>query len=188
MWLIVDGYNVLKSSGDTAPLRGDNLRVEREKFIERLVRYQGQRKNKVTVVFDGFRAGMDFPTLKKQGGVEIIYSPRGQTADEVIMQMVEKAPDSRNIMVVSSDREISDFVKSLGASAKDARSLANRLEPQREKRAPVREEEEIDSAAYYERYVKGYLEEDEPSTKPRKGNKYRRPRRRQSPLNLWRNE
>lgn len=184
MWLIVDGYNVLRSSAHTAPLRGNSFRVERERFIERLNRYQGQRKDKVTVVFDGFRADIDFPAIKKQGEVEVIYSRRGQTADEVIKEMVEQAPQAQQIMVVSSDREISDFVTSLGASVTGARDLADRLKPQvdnKESPGP----EGMDRAAYYERYVKGYLGEEETSTKPRKGKKSRRARRRSS-LKLWR--
>lgn len=184
MWLIVDGYNVLKSSGHTAPLRGNSLREERERFIKRLIRYQGQRRDKVTVVFDGFRADIDFPAIERQEGVEVIYSRRGQTADEVIKQMVEQAPRPRDIMVVSSDREISDFATSLGASVAGARNLADRLELHiNNKEGPG--PEGMDRATYYERYVKGYLGEEKTSTKPRKGKKSRRPRCRSS-LKLWR--
>lgn len=184
MWLIVDGYNVLRSSGRTAPLKGNNLQAERERFIEGLGCYRGQRRDKITVVFDGFRAGMDSPTVKKRGGVEVIYSRRGQTADEIIKQMVEQTPNPRDIMVVSSDREISSFVKSLGASVTGARSLADKLGLHGEKRIQSLDEGKMDRATYYERYIKGYLEEEEPSTKPRKG-KSRRSRRRSS-LKLWR--
>ncbi len=183
MWLIVDGYNVLRSNGRTASLRGSDFQAERERFIENLGRYRGQRRDKVTVVFDGFNADTDFPAVKRQGGVEVIYSRRGQTADEVIKQMVEQDPNPRDIMVVSSDREISDFVKSLGASVTGARSLADRLELLNNEENP--QPGEIDRATYYERYVKGYLGEEETSAKPRKG-KSRRPRREQSLLKLWR--
>lgn len=184
VWLIIDGYNVLRSNGGTAPLRGRDFQAERERFIENLGRYLGQRRDKVTVVFDGFNADTDFPAVKRQGGVEVIYSRRSQTADEVIKEMVDQAPDTRDIMVVSSDREISDFVKSLGASVIGARNLADRLGlylDDKENPHP----EEINRATYYERYVKGYLDEEENSPKPRKG-KSRRTRRKRSPLNLWR--
>ncbi len=184
MWLIIDGYNVLRSNGRTVPLKGSDFQADRERFIENLGRYRGQRRDKVTVVFDGFHADADFPAVKRQGGVEVIYSRRGQTADEVIKEMVEQASNTRDIMVVSSDREISDFVKGLGASVTGAGNLADRLELHlNNKENPY--SEEIDRATYYERYVKGYLDEEETSTKPRKG-KSRRPRRKQSPLNLWR--
>lgn len=187
MWLIVDGYNVLRSSGGTAPLQGNNLQKEREGFLARLRRYQGERKDKVTVVFDGQRADGDFSTTKSQGGVRVIYSRRGQTADEIIKQLVEEAPYPQDIMVVSSDREIADFVKSRGASVAGARSLADRLDLQAIS-SDVQESfslEETDQATYHERYVKGYLEEEEPSTGPPKGSS-RRPRRRRSSLRLWR--
>ncbi len=141
----------------------------------------------MTVVFDGLRAGGDFSTTRREGGVEVIYSRRGQTADEIIKRMVEEAPHPRDIMVASSDREIADFVKSQGASVTGARSLANRLELQAI--SPDNQEsfspERTDRAAYYERYVKGYLGEEESSTKSPKGQS-RRSRRQRSSLRLWR--
>jgi len=182
VWLIVDGYNVLKSNSRTAPLRGDNLRAERERFIKSLHRYHGQREDKVTVVFDGYRGNNDFPDRSRVGDVEVIYSHRGQTADEVIKQMVEESLHPSEIMVVSSDREISTFVKSLGATVTGARHLANRLELFDENN--VQHLEEMDKAAYYERHVKGYLGEEKTSPKRRKG-KSRRPKRARSSLKLW---
>jgi len=183
--MIVDGYNVLRSSGRPVPLKGSSFQVERERFIESLGHYRGQRKDRVTVVFDGFHSDRDFPDTEKRGGVEVIFSHRGQTADDVIKQMVEQAPNPRDIIVVSSDREISDFVKSLGASATGARSLADRLLGFPEEERVQGLEEEMDKPAYYERYIKGYLGEEISSSKPVKG-KSRRSRRDRSSLKLWR--
>ncbi len=189
MLVIVDGYNVLRSSGPTARLRGESLCVERERFISRLRKYQSGRQDKIIAVFDGAtQSGSDKSDPRKAdtnqlatqslGGMSVVFSRRGQTADEIIKSMVEQNTNPENIIVVSSDRDVVDLVRSLGASVTGARSLADKLELLDN---TTRCQKEIDNS--YEYSVKGYIGE---TTSPgrRKGNPRRRKRNRQR-LQLW---
>jgi len=180
MLVIVDGYNVLRSSGPTAQLKGESLRVERERFISRLRKYQSGRQDKIIVIFDGTQADTNQPTTQSLGDMSVIFSRRGQTADEVIKGMVEQNTSPQDIIVVSSDRDVVNFVRSMGASVTGARSLADKLELLND---TTRYQKEIDNFNHYEYSVKGYIRETT-SPKHRKGNPRRSKRQRQR-LQLW---
>jgi predicted RNA-binding protein with PIN domain len=80
------------------------------------------------VVFDSYPP---VPGLKQNYvNVDIIFS-RDETADEKIKKMVEKSSRPRNIVVVSDDKEIKLFVKSVGARVLGAEEFINRQEKQR---------------------------------------------------------
>lgn len=172
MLVIVDGYNVLRSSSRTARLEGENLRAERRKFIANLRKYQDNRQDKIIVVFDGAQADTGQPVMENLGGVNIIFSGHGQSADEVIKDIVEHNINPENTIVVSSDRDVVSFVRSRGVSVAGARSLADKLQLLETARTLTSEYP-----------VEGSLKEDV-SYKRRKGNP-RRPKRNRQRLKLW---
>ena len=55
-------------------------------------------------------------------GVRVLFSKPGQTADELIRQLVRAEPPGRPVVVVSSDREVAD-----GCAAAGARPVASTL-------------------------------------------------------------
>ena len=67
--------------------------------------------NQVTVVFDGHP---DHFGASPQGTVRVIFSD-GCTADDKIKRMVEEDADQRNCVVVSNDKDIFIYARSLGA-------------------------------------------------------------------------
>jgi predicted RNA-binding protein with PIN domain len=50
----------------------------------------------------------------------VLFSPQGQSADELIRRLVAAEPPGRAVIVVSSDREVADGVRSSGAWAVDS--------------------------------------------------------------------
>lgn len=74
----------------------------------------GSPKNKVILVFDGYPDTREPLRLKTE--FEVIFS-RKDSADERIKKMVEACGNPRNTVVVSDDKEIKFFVRSLGAIA-----------------------------------------------------------------------
>ena len=121
MWLIIDGNNVIKSSAKTAPLRGKPFEQERDRFVELLISYQKKTDERVTVVFD---AGQKSTQGKE--GVEIIYSGRESTADDVIKAIVSRNLDS-DITVASSDKEVINYVKKMGQKTIGAQQIRKNL-------------------------------------------------------------
>ncbi len=79
-------------------------------FIEQR-RPQGSTNNRVTIVFDG--------SLEIFGGMassaaKIVFS-QGESADDKIKKIVGQAESTKDIVVVSNDREIQYAVRALGA-------------------------------------------------------------------------
>ena len=82
---------------------------------------QGSRRNRVTVVFDGNEAyaGGD----GAQADVRVVFS-RGQTADDCIKAIVERARDPKGFVVVSDDKDIKLYVRALGAKVSSVKEFA----------------------------------------------------------------
>jgi len=74
---------------------------------------QGSSKNSVTIVFDGDR---DIFGGMKSATATIIFS-QGESADDKIRRIVAEAKNTKNIVVVTDDRDIQYAVGALGAKA-----------------------------------------------------------------------
>ena len=113
--LIVDGYNVLRSGSRyrNAPdedYTDDTFNAAREMLINVVVNYAGG-DYKAVIVFDGAKNAFSNGEAETVGGVRIVFSPAGQSADKVIEKLAHDAR-VRNVetMVVTSDATIQDTV------------------------------------------------------------------------------
>ena len=114
--LIVDGYNVLRSGErykTTAfgpDYTDDAFNTARERLINDVVNFAG-RDWRAIIVFDG--AKNEFSTGETQtiGGVRIMFSPAGQSADKVIEKLAHDARERMvETLVVTSDATVQDTV------------------------------------------------------------------------------
>jgi predicted RNA-binding protein with PIN domain len=113
--LIIDGYNLIRQSRELQPLDARELEAGREALLNRLAAYrQRRREHKVTVVFDGWQGGELQESRDRRQGIAIVYSRRGEKADEVIKRLLAK--ERERAVVVSSDREIQECAKRVGAA------------------------------------------------------------------------
>lgn len=106
MHIIIDGYNLIRQSPSLSRLERISLEEGRKGLIRRLSAYRKIRGNRITVVFDGWIDGASRETRLKEGGLQIVYSRRGERADEVIKRMARKRGEE--IVVVTSDRDVAD--------------------------------------------------------------------------------
>ena len=106
MHIIIDGYNLIRQSPSLSRLERISLEEGRKGLIRRLSAYRKLRGNRITVVFDGWIDGASRETRLKEGGLQIVYSRRGEQADEVIKRMSRKRGEE--IVVVTSDRDVAD--------------------------------------------------------------------------------
>jgi predicted RNA-binding protein with PIN domain len=83
--------------------------------VRRVAAFCRARGARATIVFDGgpLRHDMEKQTL---GGVTIRVPPQGHDADHVIRGVVERAPQPAEIIVVTSDKALYSYVRTLGAS------------------------------------------------------------------------
>jgi predicted RNA-binding protein with PIN domain len=118
--LIVDGYNVTKRG-----FAEMSLEQQRNRLVAALGLVAAQTGAEVTVVFDGAERVHGLPPAPR--GVRVLFSRKGETADELIRQLVRAEPVGRPLVVVSSDREVADGVKRHGAYPMGSDSLLRRL-------------------------------------------------------------
>ena len=115
MHIIVDGYNLIRQSDVLRGYERRSLEEGRKALLRTLAGYRKIRGHKITVVFDGWQGGSPVEERDLAGGVEIIYSRLGEKADEVIKRLIGE--EGGEIMVVTSDRGISDFATHRGKTS-----------------------------------------------------------------------
>lgn len=135
MKIIVDGYNFI---GRQKGLRGD-LEKKRRLLVEQLSAYRRIKGFPVTVVFDGGDTG---ETSDQIGGIEIIFSGRGTSADEVICRLAERLREG--CTVASSDREVQQRVRGSGGIAIYSGEFESRLRSALNPAADPAEEEVLE--------------------------------------------
>lgn len=117
--LIVDGYNVTKGGwGDLT------LEQQRSRLGRGLSGLAAQTGAEITVVYDGADRLMG---LQQPRGVRVLFSRKGQTADDVIRALVRGEPNGRPVVVISSDREVADGTRRNGAYTLSSDTLRRRL-------------------------------------------------------------
>ena len=122
---LIDGNNLLGSWGGP---RGDDGRAE---VVRRVAAFCRSRGARATIVFDGgpLRDGAFTQTL---GPVTIRVPPEGRDADDVIRDVVERAPRPADFIVVTSDKALYSYVRTRGASvlrAHEWNALERRVTP-----------------------------------------------------------
>ncbi len=128
MHILIDGYNVIRQSVRLRRFERKSLEEGRHALIEWLAQYRLIKKHDITVVFDGWINGPAEEERDFSRGVSIVYSGRGIKADDVLKRMTSAAEEE--ILVVSSDREISSHAKRKGKaclSALEFEAILDRL-------------------------------------------------------------
>jgi len=121
---ILDGYNIIQQNSDL--MRGSLLDGRRRliRWIE-IRRPQGSVRNRVTIVFDGKPNVLHAPINSL---VHIIFT-QGGSADDRIKQLVQKAQNKKNQIVVTDDRDIRHHVRALGAEIMAVEEFLARMSP-----------------------------------------------------------
>ena len=119
--LIVDGYNLLAGTGSLP----EHLEAARETLVQDLAAYRHRKNHLVTVVFDGWQQGLASEQREYRAGVQVIYSKRGERADQVIQRLAREY--GTDCAVVSSDHEIMNAARAHGAFTMGAHEFAGRL-------------------------------------------------------------
>lgn len=114
--LIVDGYNVLRSGSRYIHMRNqedytyEKFNMVREALISDVAAYAGS-EYKAIIVFDAADNPESAGKTQTIGGVKVMFSPFGSSADKVIEKLSHDARERRvEVMVVTSDASIQDVV------------------------------------------------------------------------------
>jgi predicted RNA-binding protein with PIN domain len=106
---LIDGNNLLGSWG--GPRGQDDRRGE---VVRRVAAFCRARGAKATVVFDGHPLRPDMAT-QDLGPVSVRVPPPGDDADSVIRELLDRAARAADYIVVTSDKALYSYAKTLGA-------------------------------------------------------------------------
>jgi predicted RNA-binding protein with PIN domain len=120
---IVDGMNVIGSRPDGWWKDRNGAMVT---LVERLDRWASDRGETVTVVFERPPS-----TAVTSSVIEIAHAPRAaaNSADDEIVRLVQADAHPHDIRVVTSDRTLTERVRSLGASVHRSESFRDVVDP-----------------------------------------------------------
>lgn len=123
--IIIDGYNLIRRSDRLSALDNQDLQYGRDGLLTSLQAYHRKKRHRITVVFDAADAPGQMQRKGFRNGIEIRFSSKGESADAVIMNMVRH--EREKALVVSSDREVSDFSSSQGAAVLTSSAFERKL-------------------------------------------------------------
>jgi predicted RNA-binding protein with PIN domain len=115
--LLVDGYNVSKEAWPSL-----SIAVQRSRLVDALAELHARCGAEIEVVFDG--AETELPAVAAaRAAVRVRFSPGGVEADDVLLDLVDRVPVERPVLVASSDKRVRDGARQRGANALGARQL-----------------------------------------------------------------
>lgn len=203
MLTLIDGYNLLFGTNPSANV----LKDDRENLIHALVKMLTITNTEATIVFDAYM--QDSPETKGNfGPLEMIFTERGEIADDFILKKIKAATKPHQILVVTSDRRLSMRARRLlakvistkewfahlkklaGKKVKEEKSAAPVKKPvEIPKKIPVRKEHAADDMIFYldvfEARYEAEKEEVLPviqKTEAKKKQRLKKPKKEEEPL------
>ncbi len=126
--LIVDGYNIINDWPELIPLREESMEEARNKLLNILLDHVPFAWEKIIIVYDAYRVKGHSPTVEEYGGVQVIFTAEGQTADSYIERLVMTLiGEGVAVDVASSDFMEQNIILWKGGQRVSARELRERL-------------------------------------------------------------
>ena len=129
MHIIIDGYNLIRQSDVLRLHERQGLEAGRKALVHLMAGYRKARGHRITIVFDGWLGGPPQEERDREAGIDIIYSRRGEKADEVIKRLARQHADET--LVVTSDRPVMDAAIRAGVTAVASREFEARIRESR---------------------------------------------------------
>lgn len=131
-YLLVDGYNILYACSEPGSLCAETIDAAREKFIERLIGFNGYRGLKLIVVFDAYRVKGNPGDIEQAHGITVVYTKEAETADTFIEKasynLVREGGKARRVRVATGDRAEQLIIIGNGAFRMSAAELLQEVE------------------------------------------------------------
>jgi uncharacterized protein len=126
--ILIDGYNLIRKYPPLSRVEEAEFSKGREKLLDWLSQYRRKIANPITVVFDGGKGGDLSEGRDIYKGIKILYSPQGQTADDIIKRLARK--EGENTLVVTSDQELGSFCRFFKTGWIRSEDFARRIQEQ----------------------------------------------------------
>lgn len=108
MRLLIDGYNLIHAQGLTGTAHDpERLRKAREKLLKTLSKRLGPMDRHATrVIFDASHKLPYAPRMVWMDGITVEFACESATADERVIDLIDRHDAPKKLVVVSSDNEI----------------------------------------------------------------------------------
>lgn len=163
--LVVDGYNVIRSTEPYRRIAESDMDSARAALVSDVAGYAGQEW-KAVVVFDGGANPLSDGVAHETGGIQVIFSKVGLDADSVIERLVSEAKErGEEVHVVTSDAQTQWAVLGSTVRRRSAGEFSEELRddraewgehlPSGSRSVPVEERIDEDVRAVLEKWARG---------------------------------
>jgi uncharacterized protein len=126
--ILIDGYSLLHEWKELAPGAPRHSAAAREALVTEITRYSDSKGTPVTIVFDGAGAPPGTPKLPSSRQVEVLFSPAGKTADDLIERAAFRFREYGEVLVITNDHAERDTVISFGGLAQSCGGFISEVE------------------------------------------------------------
>jgi uncharacterized protein len=126
-YLLVDGHSIIFAWPELRSVHSRRSAAGRDELVRRLTQYQDASGVRVVVVFDG-RGVEKMNEVTEPGGIQILYSGAGLTADSIIERLCARYGEDHELTVATDDHMEQQTALTFGASAIDSDLLRRLLE------------------------------------------------------------
>ena len=126
--ILVDGYSLLHSWPELAPRFPRHSAAARDELIARLTQYRDAIETPITIFFDGSGAPPGTPKPHSSAELEVLYSGRGETADDMIERAAHLFSEFGEVLAVTDDNAERETVTSLGGMASSCSNFIQTVE------------------------------------------------------------
>lgn len=124
-YLIVDGHSVIFAWPELRRLHARRMILARDELIKMLTQYQDTSGVRVVAVFDGKGGTSTEDTAP--GGIQVLYSATGQTADQIIERLAGTYGRIHDLTVATDDLLEQQTAAAFGATPLSTAGLRDLL-------------------------------------------------------------
>jgi uncharacterized protein len=126
--ILVDGYSLLHNWPELAPGKPRHSAAARAELVHVLTQYHDATGTPLTIFFDGGGPPAGVTKHESAGGVEVLFSKAGQTADDMIERATHRFQPYGVVLAVTDDHAERDTVTGLGGLASSCLNFISTVE------------------------------------------------------------
>lgn len=134
--LLVDGYNIAHAWPEMKRILNKSIDALIDELFKSMQVIHDIEHLRLTIIFDGNERGVKLVRPTQEPTLSIIFSPKGNSADGIIQQLVENTKKRSLCQVATDDTALKRGIRDLGAEAISSQDLKYWVE-QCEKRQSV---------------------------------------------------
>jgi predicted RNA-binding protein with PIN domain len=126
--ILVDGYSLLHDWVELCEDKPRHSAAARDALIQILTHYQDAIGTPITIFFDGAGAPATTPKAHSTRKLEVLFSRKGQTADDMIERAAYRFQDYGEVLAVTNDNAERNIVIHMGGMAESCSNFIHTVE------------------------------------------------------------